>query len=308
MKEYKKTALIAALALIVSGILIISVTSLFAVGNNISIPFFRTDNPVSSENYNYVTREILENFDNIIINEVDAKVKILPSESNSCKIKFKNSKIITRSYSIENGTLTFTAEESGNFWDHIGIFFDSPVTEIYLPKEKYDKIHIETVSGNIETTTKLVANSFHTITTSGYIHIYNLYADSFSAKSTSGEIELGKSVIRYSVINGTSGGFYASGCNFSILHCDMISGYVLLSNSKTEGSNVISVVSGNITFDNYESGYIKAETVSGDINGTFSKPMDIYVESTSGNVNIHSRDPKGPSCNLSTVSGNIIIH
>lgn len=308
MKKSKKIAVITALALIASGFIIVSVASLFTAGNNLALPFI-SDNPITVEESHAVqTINIDESFNNIVINEIDAKVKILPLESGYSKIKYQNTRTVLRSVSVDNGTLILNAEERGNFWDHIGIFWESPVTEIYVSKDKFDKIHIETVSGNIEITTKLTANSFHTSTTSGHTHIHNLTADSFSAESVSGEIELGNSGIRYAVINGSSGGFYAPECEFSSLYCDTVSGGIALHNSTAAEKATLSAISGTITFSKFDSAYVDAETVSGDINGTFIKPMNIYAESTSGEINIRSRDPGGAECELSTVSGNIVIY
>ena len=308
MKESKKIAIIAALAFIFSGFIIIIVASFFSVSYNFSINDFQND--ILTENsFETVTYDINESFGSIIIDEIDAKVKILPSENGNCCVKYKNSRTVSRNCYVKNGVLYLTAKESFNILDHIGFFFwDDYVTEIYVAKDKFDEIKIETISGDIEISDKLAADNFSFHSTSGDICIYNLSCETFYADSTSGEIEIGKSEIGSAVVKITSGDFYLTESEFFSLRCNTVSGHIDLNNTEVKEKTFLSTTSGNITFSDFYSSGISAKTISGSISGSFSKPMNVFAESKSGNISIKTRDPEGPECNLSTTSGNIKIH
>ena len=346
MKKSKKILIIIALALIASGIIIVCFTSLFTIGSNTAVPFL-SDSVKLEEDYGVKTIQIEENFHSIEVYETDANVKILPLESDSCKISYKNSRRVNRSISVENGVLKFKAEESKNFWDHFGLFFDDNcVTEIYLQKDQYDKIRIITASGNIEVLHPFKTENFYVSTASGEIDIDGIDSDYISVKSASGDIDFCSAKARYALIDSASGEIRAQNNTFDELNCSSISGNIYASgtsvsakasitstsgdirmekmsmdsllsestsgnidfSSVTAKNSAINTTSGEFTFYEFETENAKINTVSGNVNGSFKTSMLINTSTTSGNIDVIPSLKDGGECSITTVSGDIKIY
>ena len=110
------------------------------------------------------TYEFNEDFDNIFVNVETASVTFVPSDNDVCKIECVEEESLKHSAKIQDDTLTISAVNNRKWYDYICINFWLPKVTVYLPKEVYASLSVETVTGNVEIPDKFI---FETIAASG---------------------------------------------------------------------------------------------------------------------------------------------
>ncbi|MBQ7874953.1 MAG: DUF4097 family beta strand repeat protein [Oscillospiraceae bacterium] len=309
MKNYKRTAIITGVILLAAGFVITAVASVFTAGTNYSAPFLGGE-LVLGQSYEPNVYTIDEPFENIYIDETSANVHIFPSDDDICHVKYKNSKSENRSISVENGTLKITVEKNMGWFERHGLFFikSNNTTEIYLPEKEYQNLFIETESSDICLSSEIKFESAELSSTGGKIYLMPAEINFLSIETTSGDIEINSSLIKSCSVTTTSGNFYSQDSNFSSLNCSTISGEISFYNSAADTKATLSTTSGDIIFDNFDPKSVFINSVSGNVSGSFSSPMDVFASTNSGEVMVAASDKYGKICEIITVSGDIDIY
>lgn len=259
MRKAKKGWIIAATALTVSGVLIIA-GALAAVGFDIK--------KLNTVEYTTVTEKISSDFDSIDIDVNSAEIKLEHTGEKECTVTFYEPEKLRFKTEVENKTLTVSYDDSREWYEYINFDLNSPKITISLPKAEYDKIGIETTTGNIDISS-LKANSFDLITTTGNIRADSVNVDgNADLETTTGNIKLKDTII--------------------------------------SGSLHINCTTGNIHFDCSDAADIYAETTTGNIKGTLLSDKVFSVDTTTGDIDVPNNG-NGGKCKLETTTGNIRI-
>ena len=259
MSKAKKGWIIAATALTVTGVLVIA-GALAAVGFDIK--------KLNTVEYTTVTEKIKSDFDSIDIDVNTADIKLEHTDEKECTVTFYEPEKLRFKAEIENKTLSVSYDDSREWYEYINFDLNSPEITISLPKTEYDKIGIETTTGNIDISS-LKANNIDFETTTGNIRTESVNVDgNADLETTTGNIKLKDTVI--------------SGC----LHIDC--------------------TTGNIHFDRADAADIYAETTTGNIKGTLLSGKVFSADTTTGDIDL-PKDGNGGKCKLETTTGNIKI-
>lgn len=280
MKKAKKISLIVAGALIGSGFIFVLIASIM-----IGFDFSRLDNTSYTERTFVLDKE----FDNIYINSISDDIVFKRTNDKSGKVVVFESDDKTYTTKVENDTLNVTAHQKEKWINFNFDFFwnnKSHTITIYLPDNEYQKLSVETVSGDV----KLAEISFSETeiqTISGDISL-TVANDRTKLHTTSGEISL---------TGNTAGNTEIS----------TVSGDVTL-NSFTADTLNIGTTSGDVHLENTDARSIDINTVSGDVTGDLIGEKDIRTSTTSGDVLVHNSVRGKDPCNITTVSGDIILN
>ncbi len=277
MKKGKKISLIAAAVLILAGG-VVSGTAYALSGFDIT--------KFNSIQYSEKEYEFTADIKDIHIEAVECDVQIMTSSDDKYHVKVYDSEEIYHKVSYENGTLEIIRYDDRKWWESMDIdfFSEEMVMTVAVPKNEFEKLYAESVSGDIEIGSEFSFGSAEIETTSGDVD--------FGGKAET-EIE----------VSTVSGDIKISGVDTDRALIETTSGEVKLKSviaNKTE----ITSVSGDITFDGCDGKEFDVDTTSGDVKGTLLSGKDFSTDTVSGDIDLPKAEENG-SFNVATVSGDI---
>lgn len=225
-------------------------------------------------------------FDKISINVNTTDIKLAPSEDGKCSIVCRETDKIKHSAFVQNGTLIIEIEDTRRWYDHIGIFYESPNMTVYLPKKEYVSLIIETDTGDIilpkcfnfksleidgdtsDIKCLATASNLEIETSTGDVNLDTVTADRISISSDTGDIKL-KSVV-------------------------------------ADNSIEIETDTGDVAFEGSDAKNISVQTDTGDVTGTLLTSKIFFAESDTGRINV-PKTTTGGKCEIITSTGDIKI-
>ncbi|MDD6269745.1 MAG: DUF4097 family beta strand repeat-containing protein [Oscillospiraceae bacterium] len=290
--------------------------------------------PLGSEDTAYETKiyNIEEKFSNIEIDDVSYSIEIKPSDDGKCRIECEENNKITHDVQVKGDTLRIDFKDKRKWYEKITLSInpDSWRTRsmtVYLPEKEYEKLNVDTVSGDIvvekgftftegvldNTSGDMNCKAFFTKdltaeSTSGNVNLADIKAQSIRAESTSGEIDIAASEVTGKIIcDSTSGSVTLSVVNAKDISAESTSGEVKMNNVNASGEISIDTTSGEITLDRVDAKSIEIDSTSGSVTGTLLSPKKFITDTTSGDVNVPRYDDCESVCEIDTTSGNIDV-
>lgn len=259
MKKSVKIWLVVAAVLTVVGI------TLFAgvlAGNNWDFSRFSTDR------FETNTYQVTESFESISISVDTTKINFVLTDEDTCSIVCRESEKVKHSVAVQNGTLMIETVDSRKWYDHIGIFVDSPQMTVYLPKTAYTSLFIETDTGDIKITSVTVSNDIDIETDTGNVVLETVTCAVLDAESDTGDISL--------------------------------------KNATATERLSIETQTGNVIFDHSDAGQIFVGTSTGDVTGSLLSEKVFITQTATGKVNV-PKTTSGGECQITTDTGDIKI-
>lgn len=301
MSKSKKIAMIVAVICIAFGIIVS-----FAAFITMGFDFSKIN---MMEDFEMKIYEISEDFDNIKIHEIECDVYLLPSDNGKCRVESTENDKIINIVEVKNGTLEITRKDVRPWYEHIGIWWGNDFSlTVYLPKNEYRNLYLKTVSGNISVPDNFNFSSAETISTSGDISFCGKVTNGFSAKSTSGVLNLKN-------VNGgaaeavtTSGDIFLENINADSLLVKTTSGRFDVSDIKINGSAEFYSVSGNMKMNYADASSFIIKTTSGDVFCDILSRKNFKTQTTSGDIRVPESDFSAGFFDVKTTSGDITVN
>lgn len=297
MKSSTKALLITGSLLLLAGILMVAVSSLFLSFN------VTGEYPFSfSQKEEYLE----DSFSDIFIKTTQFDVTIHPSAEDSPRIRYPNSKDFSVSLEIENNTLTLRETDHRIWYRRIfNLAYLSGQVELYLPSDDYQSLSIRSASGDITIEKGFSFDQLTLHAVSGSLDVTMVDADSVDCSTTSGNITLRNTKVTENIKLKTVSGDIEIGtalCNS--LSASATSGDIELIALQAEKLLDTKAVSGSIRLSGCDADDIALKTTSGSIRGTILSEKIFEAHSTSGSITL---PPDGPGgiCKVQTTSGNI---
>jgi len=263
----------------------------------------------------YVTNEYVidEEFQNIRVSTGTTNVVFIPTKDETAKVICKELEKVRHLVTVEDGTLVIAAEDEREWYDHIGINFDSPKITVYLPENNgtvsamYGSISVQGGTGDVNCFVSATEINLHT--TTGDIFVENISA---------GAMELSVSTGSVTVVGVTCGSDIqvdasTGRVNVMNVHCKSFSsegstGDVILERLLTEEQIFVRRSTGNVKFDHCDAmALIRVEVNTGDIKGSFLSGKIFSVNTNTGNVDVPVSEEGHGECQISTRTGNVRI-
>lgn len=271
----------------------------------------------------------LDSVKTIIVRTASTDTSILPSNNGKIKSALVgNVRSTSQDYvptlEITKSGDTIIIEEKRKIFAIIGFYWENVNLDITIPKSFQGDVRYEGKSGNFNSsgldidnfTFKLSSGNAHLdnitskndidfTSTSGDVTIKGLQARNFTLESTSGIKKVSDVSIKDKFnINSTSGDSTLKDINCDELRIDSTSGVI---NIDEINLNLISIESksGNVNIDDLEGG-AQIEVTSGNIKVTVNEAKkEIYLKSSSGNVELKMPANTGFTLDTKVSSGNI---
>lgn len=299
MKNAKRIVICAAFLLVaVGGIMIAAAMSMghfvFENGKGLS--------------YEMKTFEVKEVFSDILIEDTECNVRILPAMDGECKVVCpeKQDDSVYHTVTVSDGVLSVRRHDERKWYQYIGISFGAPDLEVYLPEKEYGRLSARSVSGSIQVDEGFTFENASLESTSGSVRMFSKVKKELEVESTSGRVIIENASPETLAARSVSGRLALSHIRSGEISAKSTSGKIELTDVIAEKNLYAESVSGGVALDGCDGGSIRIETTSGSVKGTILSDKIFIARSTSGSVNI-PRSSVGEECEITTTSGSITI-
>ena len=274
--------------------------------------------------YDTKTVEISEDFSKISVDLDITDLTVLPSENESCRVEFRESKQRTHEAFVKDGTLYVRQQKEIRIT--LFNFGKGPEATLYLPKAEYDALTVDNDTGDISVDKAFTFETIDIETDTGDIELYANATDSISLSTDTGTVimdsvhsaalsvstETGDIRIKNCDVQGTAkieadtGDLELRALRASTLMIETDTGDIELEDCIMADSIQIESDTGDIELHRVDAASIRMETDTGDIEGSLLSGKMFTVRSNTGDVRVPS-DEVGGRCEINSDTGDIEI-
>ena len=297
MKLVKRNLLIAAVASVVSGLLLC-----FGAFAAMGFDFSRL-NTLTFETHTYTVEDP---FVNLSVDSVECDVRLLPSEDGSCKVVCRESVQVDHTVRVVDGTLTVERTDHRHWYERIfGFHWGSMEITVYLPESVYETLSVTSVSGDVEVPANFSFTEAKVESTSGDVRFLASVEKDLSVKTVSGDVTVDSVRVSGTLTAKTvSGDLSLSRITCGSINAETTSGDVDCTALRASGNLRIKTVSGDVELRNCDGDTLWIKTISGDVSGRLLTEKRFVTDTTSGRVRVPN-SASGGTCEVTTVSGDI---
>ncbi len=283
-------------------------------------------NKLGTVAYTTNTYEVDGDFKNISIDVETTKIAFAPADNGRCKIVFFEDEKVRHSASVQNGTLVIDTVDTRKWYEHFSISFSQPRMTVYLPRNEYDSLFIETDTGDIAIPKDF---SFDTLIidgdtsdvdcsasasqgieiklSTGDIRLEDIATEQLKLTTDTGRIQVNTADVGANIrIETDTGRVELTDTSCHDLYTESDTGSITLKNVIGAGSFTIESDTGDITFDHSDAAEISVKTDTGDVTGTLLSDKVFLTETSTGRISV-PKTVTGGKCELKTSTGDIKI-
>lgn len=310
--------------LIIAAILVVAGIVLF------SIAMWQADfdlDMLGTGNYIINTYEISEDFNCLSLDTDTASISFALSEDGKCKVECYEEEKAKHTVAVEGDTLVIQVIDQRQWYDYIGIHFDSPKITVYLPKAEYTVLSISGSTGIIQIPGKLTFESVDITTDTGSINCLASVSGLLKIKTSTGKICVENNSVGAAELLVSTGLITISQVNCQgDMNVQVSTGRTnltnvacknLISNGDTGDIAMNRVIAaekisvqrstGDVRFDYSDAAEIFVETDTGDVTGNLLLAKTFVASSDTGTVRLPRSIIGGGRCEIRTNTGDIII-
>ena len=275
-----------------------------------------------------VRHKISEPFQNISVVTDIADIIFVPSQTEGAAVIIRQQKNMTHSVAVREGALVVEAVDNRQWYEHIGIFFHSPIQILLeLPADASGALELTNTTGNTELpadfcfeaitvtqstgniTCRASANGPVILkTTTGNVVAENMEAESLELSASTGKVILnGVTAAGNISVRLSTGKVSASGVNCAYFTSTGTTGDIALKNVFAPMGLHIERTTGDVAVDRCDSNGTVIETSTGNVTVHFLTPKTYFTETNTGHVT--APEITGPApCHITTTTGDIKIY
>lgn len=312
-----KKWIIAGIAILCTGLLICG-ASFAALGFN-----FRKLNTVKLVEETYAVND---EFKSIRIDADTEDILFELSSDKRCKVVCYEEEDDRHNVRVENNTLMISKHDKNKHDFGFSFAMESPKITVYLPNTSYQKLDIESDTGDTVIPKDFSFDSINVVLSTGDIScyasaeetvsivndtgdikIYDVLADEMKLTADTGDIIISSVTLTENMdITEDTGDVTIKDVTCKNLNCSGDSGDLTLTNVIASEEFRLESDTGDIIFNGCDAGSIYAKSDTGDITGTLLEEMIFVTETDTGDVNV-PKTLNGGRCELTTDTGDIDI-
>ena len=291
---------------------IIAAAVLIVIGTALFVFAFRETGydlkKLDTTEYETNTYTIKEDYSSIKIKTYEADVVFTPSENGQTKVVLLESKKEKHDVLVKNNTLTITAKDTREWYDHISFFSVKQATiTVSVPLKTYNSLDISSGTGDIVLTNNFSTRTGKIKTSTGDINIKNIRAKSLDLSVSTGTINCKNVNCNEDIVSKVSTGQ----TNFTNVVCRTLkskgsTGDIKLKNVVAKDCFSIKRSTGEVYFEASDAKNITVKTSTGDVKGTLKTEKVFIIKTSTGNIRV-PKTASGGKCEITTSTGDIII-
>ena len=237
--------------------------------------------------YETNTYEIDESFSDIKVVCDTSDIGFVPCEEEGVRVVCYERSSSKYSVNVKDGALEIKVENSGKWYEYIGINFSSPKITVYLPEKVYANIEIKTSTGDVS--------------------LGSVSADNVSVSVRTGDVKISNASISEKLaITVTTGDANVENTTCKSLVSKGNTGDILLDRVRAEDRIEITRSTGDVTFKESDADSIFVATGTGEVKGSLLTGKTFTVKTSTGDVNV-PKNSEGGTCNITTSTGDVKI-
>ena len=211
--------------------------------------------------------EIQDDYTNISINTDMANLVILPTEADTTTVECFEREKIKHTVQVKDDTLVIDVVNSRKWYEHIGIFFQSPKITVYMPQKPYAAVSVKASTADMQIE-KLSANQLDITLSTGDMRLTDVQCKNVSGTVSTGDIHLENVIVAQELaMQSSTGDIFLEGCDANRL---------------------------------------KIKTSTGDVKGWLLSPKVFIAKTNTGKVNV-AQTTAGGLCEITTETGDIDV-
>ncbi len=276
----------------------------------------------------YVTNahEINGEFEKISINVETADIKLALTDENVCRVVCYETEKARHFVTVQSDTLVIDVVDTRKWYDHIGLFWGEPTVTLYLPRDKYVSLLIDTDTGDVDipkefsfevvkidgdtsdvTCLASASDIVEIDVSTGDISIENITVGKLIMETSTGDIDVTSVTVNGSVELDTDTGE----TNFVNVSCAELTaksdtGDIILNSVTATGDFLIESDTGDVNFKNCDAAQISVKTRTGDVSGTLLTDKVFFTQTSTGDVSV-PQTTSGGRCDISTSTGDVTL-
>ena len=250
--------------------------------------------------------EINDKFNDIEIITDSADIEFILSEKLNTLVVCDEQKNINHSVRVKNNTLLIKVNDNRKWYEYININFGKTKITIYLPKNEYGELFIDSDTGNINIPNNFNFNSIDIIDDTGNVKNYASVNDNIKIKTSTGNIHIENINANIIDLSASTGNIKIVNAKCVNLLSKVDTGNVLLKNVVATEKFIIETDTGNVKFVASDASDIFVKTDTGNVTGSLLTDKVIFAKSDTGNIDV----PKiiaDEKCEITTDTGDIKI-
>lgn len=280
----------------------------------------------STDKYETNEFRITDQFESISIITDTADIEFVPSGDKECSVICYEQKSRNHSVAVKEGVLVIEVEDSRNWYENIGIHFQSPKITVQLPESQYRTLSVQSDTGDVDVPQEfsfdsinisedtgdvtIFASASNTIkikTSTGKIHVENASTSLLDLFVSTGNVTVSNVICAGDVtIHVSTGKTTIRDTKCKNLISDGSTGDISLKNVIAEEKFSIERSTGDVKLDGVDAAELFITTDTGNVTGTLLSDKIFSAHSDAGNVKVPNTG-SGGRCEISTDTGNIVI-
>ncbi len=213
------------------------------------------------------THQIQDPYHNISINIDTSDLTILPTEESVTTVECFEREKIKHTVQVKDDTLVIDVVDSRKWYEHIGIFFQSPKVTVYMPQKQYAAVLVKASTADMQIE-KLSANHLDITLSTGDMRLTDVQCKNVSGTVSTGDIHLENVIVAQELaMQSSTGDIFLEGCDANRL---------------------------------------KIKTSTGDVKGWLLSPKVFIAKANTGKVNV-AQTTAGGLCEITTETGDIDV-
>ena len=295
--------------------------------------------------YETVEYPINEEFSSIRVQTDTADVILVPITESNGLVECSEEENIRYSVSVQEGTLVIAVQDGRKWYQHIGIFAESPKVTVKIPAKEYRALTVETDTGDVEipkdftfqsisltgstgdvTCRALTQEELRVKLSTGRARIVGVAAraidvetstgdvfledvtctEDISVRVTTGDVTLSRVECRSLESTGNTGDLSMTAVVARMrVSLERTTGEVEL--ERCESAELeITTDTGDVELERCDASDIKITTDTGDVEGSLLSPKNFITATDTGRVRVPS-STEGGRCEIKTDTGDIEI-
>lgn len=256
--------------------------------------------------YQTTNHKITDSFDSIAFDTKTSDIRFLPADDGQCKVVCYEEENIRHTVKVESGTLTVTAVDTREWYDHVGINFNTAKITVYLPLGEYNSLNIRNSTGDIEICQELEFDNFDIRASTGDITVENITADEMSLSVSTGHIDAKNITCDGSLtVTVSTGKSLLRDITCKTFTTEGNTGDLTMTNVVASDSFNIIRTTGDVNFIGCDAAAVFIDTDTGDVSGTFLTGKSFVTETSTGDISLP--DSSGGECRIKTSTGDVNI-
>lgn len=318
MKKSTKIAVLIAALCCIAGLAIMTL-SLYMVGFDFTL--------LGTQKYVKHEYTVTDPFLNVQIEAETADIRFLPSEDDLCKVVCNEQEKVRHYVTVKDGTLTVRAVNERKWYDYLLSFdFGNATVTVYLPETQYERLSIQTDTGDLTMPADFSFQSASVETDTGDVQWNASVSELLSIRTDTGDVTAEGAAVQSLLVTSDTGDVRLSKINatgsirletdtgdlkLNALRCAELSaktdtGDLTLADTVASASLAINSDTGDVELNRSDAPLISIRTGTGDVSGTLLTEKVFITQTDTGSIDV-PKTVTGGRCEITTDTGDIEI-